>query len=161
LAAWFENRDTQAWVEFIGRLTDAGTIRTRLALREGESMALVNHFAVVLYVTGVITASPVLIFLAPSAGLRALFKLEMADEAGRFFVRHWGLLCFAIGAALVYAGLHPEVREPVLLGAMVEKAALVMMIALNWNRPFARGMRLTAFFDGACSLIFAVWLLLH
>jgi len=124
-------------------------------------MSLVTHFAVVLYVIGVITASPILIFLAPSPGLRALFKLEMADEAGRFFVRHWALLCGLIGAAIVYAGLHPEVREPVLLGAMVEKAALVMMIALNWNRPFARGMKLTAFFDGACSLIFAAWLLLH
>lgn len=124
-------------------------------------MALVNHFAVVLYVTGVVTASPILLFLAPSPGLRALFKLEIADEAGRFFARHWGLLCGLIGAALVYAGLHPEVREPIVLAAMVEKAVLVVMIALNWNRPFARGMKLTAFFDGACSLIFAAWLFLH
>ena len=124
-------------------------------------MPIVTHFAAILYVTGVITAAPILIFLAPSPGLRALFKLEMPDEAGRFFARHWGLLCGVIGAALVYAGLHPEAREPIVLAATVEKAVLVVMIALNWNRPFARGMKLTAFFDGACSVIFAVWLLLH
>lgn len=124
-------------------------------------MPLLTHFDVVLYVIGAITAAPILIFLAPSAGLRALFKLEMDDEPGRFFARHWGLLCGLIGAAIVYAGLHPEVREPVLLGAMVEKAVLVFMIGLNWNRPFARGMKLTAFFDGSCSLIFAAWLMLH
>jgi hypothetical protein len=124
-------------------------------------MPIVTHFAAILYLTGVITASPILIFLAPSPGLRSLFKLEMTDEPGRFFARHWGLLCGVIGAALVYAGLHPQLREPIVLAATVEKAVLVVMIALNWNRPFARGMKLTAFFDGACSLIFAAWLILH
>ena len=119
------------------------------------------HFAAVLYVTGVITAAPLLMFVAFKPGLKALFHLEIADEAGRFFTRHWAMLCGVIGGLLVYAGAHPEVRTAIVLAAWVEKAVLVVMIGLNWDRPFTRGMRLTAVFDGACAALYAVWLLLQ
>jgi hypothetical protein len=122
-------------------------------------MILSDHFPAVLVVTGIITASPVLQFLAPAAGLKALFKLEIADEGGSFFARHWGLLCGVLGVLLIHSASHPEVRRTIVLAALVEKAILVVMIALAWNRPYTRGMRLTAIFDGACSLLYAAWLL--
>jgi hypothetical protein len=120
---------------------------------------LAAHFGAVLAVTGFITAVPVFLFVAPAAGLRALFKLELADRGGLFFARHWGLIAAAMGALLVYAAGHPEVRAPVVLAAMVEKAGLAGLIASQWSEPHTRGMRLTAFFDGACSLVYAGWLL--
>jgi hypothetical protein len=121
-------------------------------------MFLVEHFTAVLYVTGIITAAPLIMFIAPSAGLKALFKLEIEDEGGRFFARHWGMLCFVFGGLLVWAGAYPNVRTTIVLAALVEKVALVIMIAANWNEPYARGMRLTAVFDTICSLLYVTWL---
>jgi hypothetical protein len=120
---------------------------------------LAAHIGAVLAVTGVITALPVVQFVAPAAGLRLLFKLELADRGGLLFARHWGLLAGAMGALLIYAAGHPEVRAPVVLVALVEKAGLVALIASQWREPHTRGMRLTAVFDGATSLLYAAWLL--
>jgi hypothetical protein len=120
---------------------------------------LTAHIGAVLAVTGLITALPIILFIAPAPGLRLLFKLELADRAGLFMARHWGLLAFTIGALLVYAAGHPVVRVPVVLAALVEKAGLVALIGWQWSEPHTRGMRLTALFDGACSAVYASWLL--
>ena len=117
------------------------------------------HIGTVLAVTGLITGLPIVLFVAPAPGLRLLFKLEIADPAGLFMARHWGLLAFTLGALLVYAAGHPEVRVPVVLAALVEKAGLVALIGSQWSEPHTRGMRLTALFDGACSVVYAAWLL--
>jgi len=117
------------------------------------------HIGAVLTVTGLITALPVVLFVAPAPGLRLLFKLELADRGALLMARHWGLLAFAMGALLVYAAGRPEVRPPVVLAALVEKAGLVVLIASQWSEPHTRGMRLTAAFDAACSALYAAWLL--
>jgi hypothetical protein len=43
---------------------------------------LVEHFAAVLWVTGAITAAPVLQFFAPKQVLALLYRIELTDEAG-------------------------------------------------------------------------------
>jgi len=119
---------------------------------------LAAHIGAVLAVTGLITALPIILFVAPAPGLRLLFKVELADRAGLFMARHWGLLAFTIGVLLVYAAGHPAVRVPVVLAALVEKAGLVALIGWQWSEPYTRGMRFTALFDGACCAVSAAWL---
>src|SRR5882672_530461 len=102
-------------------------------------MAIISdHIGGILAVTGVITALPVVQFLAPRPALKLLYQLELAEEGGLFFARHWGMCCFAIGAMLIYAGGHSEARAPIVLGALVEKVALVAMIFMNWNKPHVK-----------------------
>jgi len=120
---------------------------------------LASHIGAVLAVTGVITAMPVVLFAAPAPWLRLLLKLELADRGALLIARHWGLLAFAMGALLVCAAGRPEVRAPVVLAALVEKAGFVALIASQWREPHTRGMRLAAAFDGACSTVYAAWLL--
>src|SRR5690349_5233135 len=120
---------------------------------------LASHISAVLLVVGVVTALPILQFLFPALGLRLLYKLELRDEAGLFFARHWGLLAACFGGLLVYASAHPEAREPIVLAAMLEKAGLVGALAADWRKPHTRGMRLVAAFDGACIVVFGAWLL--
>jgi len=121
---------------------------------------LVEHFAAVLWVTGAITATPVLQFVAPRQVLAMMYRIEMTDEAGLFWARHWGLLAAATGGLLMFAAGHPAVRPAVVTFALVEKAGLVVMIAVALTRrhPFARGLRLAGVFDTACVLLYAVWL---
>ena len=120
---------------------------------------LAAHIGAVLAVTGVITALPVVLFAAPAQRVRQLLKLELADRGALLIARQLGLLAFAMGALLVYAASHPELRAPVVLAALVEKAGFVVLVAAQWSEPHTRGMRLPAAFDAACSAIYAAWLL--
>lgn len=122
-------------------------------------MIITDHIQTILLVTGVITASPILLAISPPLGLKLLFKVEPPEGAGGFFTRHWGLIVGAFGAVLVYSAYHPELRAPLLLAAIVEKAGLVAMIAADWKKPHTAGMRLTAVFDSTCCLIYTAYLL--
>jgi hypothetical protein len=119
---------------------------------------LVEHFAAVLWVTGAITATPVLQFIAPRQVLARLYRIELTDEAGLFLARHWGLLAASIGGLLMFAAAHPELRPAVVTAALVEKAGIVVAFALVHRRPFARGLRMVAAFDTACVVLYAGWL---
>jgi len=119
---------------------------------------LVEHFAAVLWVTGAFTMTPVLQFLAPRQVLARLYRIELADEAGVFFARHWGLLAASVGGLLLYAAAHPVLRPAVVVAALVEKAGVVVAFATVRRRPFARGLRLVVAFDAACVVLYAVWL---
>lgn len=120
---------------------------------------LVAHFAVVLWVTGAITTTPVLQFLAPRQVLARMYRIELTDEAGLFFARHWGLLAASVGGLLMCAAAHPELRPAVVTAALVEKAGIVVAFAIVRRRPFARGLRLVVVFDAACVVTYAVWLI--
>ncbi|HEX7642936.1 MAG TPA: hypothetical protein VF472_12085 [Burkholderiaceae bacterium] len=122
-------------------------------------MIIADHISTILTVTGVVTGLVVLQFFLPVAVLRLLSKIDMHDEAGLFFARHWGLLAFVIGGLLVYSADHAEARGAIMLAAAVEKAGLVALVLLHGRRPYTRGLRLAAGFDGVCVLIYAAYLL--
>lgn len=115
-------------------------------------------FTPVLYATGAVTALPLLQFLAPAPALRLLYKLELAEPAGRFFARHWGLLAASMGGLLLYAAAHPEVRGPVVVAALIEKAGVVATGFAVWNEPHGRGLRLATVFDSCCIVLYGAWL---
>jgi hypothetical protein len=119
---------------------------------------LAEHFAAVLWVTGAFTATPLLQFIAPRQVLARLYRIELTDEAGVLYARHWGLVVAAVGGLLMFAAAHPELRPAVVTAALVEKAGLVLAFVLVRRRPFARGLRLVIVFDTACVLIYAAWL---
>jgi hypothetical protein len=119
---------------------------------------LAEHFTSILWITGAITMTPVLQFVAPRQVLARMYRIELTDDAGVFFARHWGLLAAAIGGLLMYAAAHPELRPAVVTAAMLEKAGIVVALALARRSPFARGLRLAAAFDTACVVLYAAWL---
>ncbi|HEY8025270.1 MAG TPA: hypothetical protein VIF60_11925 [Burkholderiaceae bacterium] len=122
-------------------------------------MIIAEHISIILTVTGAVTALVVLQFFFPAKILQLLSKVTITDEAGLFYARHWGLLAFSIGALLIYAADHAEARAPIMLFAAIEKAGLVAIVVLHAKRPYTKGMRLAAVFDGACVLIYAAYLL--
>jgi len=122
-------------------------------------MFIADHISLILTITGIVTGLVVLQFFFPKPVLRLLSKLTIEDEAGLFFARHWGLLAFVIGGLLVYAADHAEARTPIMLAAAVEKAGLVALVLLQWNKPFTKGLRLAAVFDGICVSVYAAYLL--
>ena len=82
---------------------------------------IADHISEVLIVTGLLTMGAIAAFLLPANILKFVFGSADPDAGNRFVVRHWGLLVFLVGALLVFAGRHPEVRLPVLVVAATEK----------------------------------------
>jgi hypothetical protein len=119
---------------------------------------LVEHFAAVLWVTGALTATPIVQFAAPRLVLARMYRIELTDEAALFIARHWGLLAASIGGLLMFAAAHPELRPAVVTAALVEKVGMVVAFALVHRRPFARGLRMVAAVDAACVVLYAAWL---
>jgi hypothetical protein len=77
-----------------------------------------------------------------------------------FFVRHWGVLIFVVGALLVYSAGVPAVRTPVLIAAAVEKFALGLLIFLG---PMRRRSVMTAAVigDGLFAVLYVAYLAEH
>ena len=119
---------------------------------------ITSNISTILLVTGLVTMLPLLQFLFPAAFLKLLNKIDIKDEAGLFFARHWGMMAFVVGGLLVYAAGHPEVRMPIICAALIEKSALVLLIALNWGKTFGKGFAVTLLFDGACCVIYGLYL---
>jgi hypothetical protein len=96
---------------------------------------LATHVELILLITGLATGGALVVFLAPVPMLKILFGQAPSDMLSLLIARHWGLLVALVGALLVCAAYHAEVRGPVLLVAIVEKAVLVLGVCLS---PFRR-----------------------
>lgn len=116
-----------------------------------------RHFPLLLRVTGALTALAGAQFLAPQTVL-SLQGVSVEGAGGLFFARHWGLLVACFGVLMVLAASREALRVPVVLAATIEKAALVGLVALNWQEPALAGLHLAAVFDTACVLLYVVWL---
>ena len=92
---------------------------------------LAAHIELILLITGVATAGVLVVFVAPVPVMKVLFGQAPSDALSLFIARHWGLLVCLVGALLIYAAYHAEVRVPTLIVAIVEKAALVLGILIS------------------------------
>ncbi len=72
--------------------------------------------------------------------------------------RHWGLLAPSLGALLIYAAWHPELRAPVMLAAGIEKAGLIGLILAAWKKPQTAHMCPIVMFDLVIVSVYAVYL---
>src|SRR5262245_316405 len=96
---------------------------------------LAAHIELILLITGLATAGVLVLSLAPVPVMKVLFGQAPSDALGLFIARHWGLLVGLVGALLIYAAFHEEVRVPTLIVAVVEKVALVLGLLIS---PFRR-----------------------
>lgn len=110
--------------------------------------------------TGVITALAGLQFFAPRQVL-ALQGIAVGDPAGLFFAQHWAMLVLCFGALLVLAASQPALRAPIVVAAVVEKAAFVALVLLNWNEPLLAGLKPALLLDAPCVLVYGAWLLMR
>ena len=103
------------------------------------------HIEIILIVTGATTAMALALFIAPAPVSRIIYGATPTEVVGIAMVRHWGLLVFLVGVLLIYAAFHPEVREPVVVVAAIEKIAFSLGIFGTPLRryPIAAGIAAT------------------
>jgi hypothetical protein len=115
------------------------------------------HIELILLLTGLATAGALVLFLAPGTMLKLLFGQAPADALGLLLARHWGLLVGLVGALLIYAAPHAEVRVPTLIVAIGEKAAFALGVLTSpfRRRPTALVMALA---DAGMAAVYVLYL---
>ena len=121
-------------------------------------MIITNHIDIVLLVSGAFTLLPIIVFLFPTRGPRLLFGVDAPDGAGGLFTRHWSLLAPSLGALLIYAAWHSEIRAPLMLAAGIEKAGLIGLILADWKKAHTARMRPIVIVDLVIVSVYAVYL---
>jgi hypothetical protein len=119
---------------------------------------LAAHIELILLITGVATTGALVLFLAPATMMKMLFGQAPSDAASLFIVRHWGLLVCLVGALLIYAAYHAELRIPTLIVGIVEKAAIALGLLISplRRRPAVRAMALA---DGGMAAVYCIYLI--
>jgi hypothetical protein len=118
---------------------------------------LAAHIEWILLITGLATAGVLVVAVAPVPVMKVLFGQAPSDALGLFIARQWGLLVCLVGALLIYAAYHAEVRVPTLIVAIVEKVALVLGLLLSRfrQRPTVLVMALA---DAGMSAVYVMYL---
>jgi len=119
---------------------------------------LASSIGWILVASGIITAGAGLAaFLFPRLFLRFALGVESPIGSLLFFVRHWGVLIFAVAALIVYSAFAPAVRAPVLAAATIEKFAIGL---LTFFGPVKRTTAMTAIAvgDGAFAILYVAYL---
>jgi hypothetical protein len=89
--------------------------------------------------------------VVPRTFVRIVFGVATFDTALSFFVRHWGVLIAVVGAMSIAGAVLVSARPPILGGAVIEKLAIVGLIAFG-PLPRTRLMTLVALADGIFAL---------
>ena len=112
----------------------------------------------ILLITGVVTAGATALSVAPVPLMRTLFGQAPSDALGLLIARHWGLLVGLVGALLIYAAYHAEVRVPTLIVAIAEKTAIAfgLLIAPFRRRPAVLAMALA---DAGMATVYFMYLI--
>jgi hypothetical protein len=118
---------------------------------------LAAQIKLILLITGLATAGALVLLLAPATTMKMLFGQAPSDTLSLIIVRHWGLLLGLVGALLVYAAYHAEIRVPTLIVASAEKAAfaLGMLISPLRRRPTVLIM---ASADAGMAVVYLIYL---
>jgi hypothetical protein len=96
---------------------------------------LAAEIEMILVIKGLATAGALVLFLAPVTMMKMLFGQAPSDALSLLIARHWGLLICLVGALLIYAAYHAEIRVPTLIVAIAEKAAFALGVFIS---PFRR-----------------------
>src|SRR5262245_57105820 len=94
-------------------------------------------------------------FVAPVPVTKVLLGQAPSDAQCLFIARHRGLPVSLVGALLISAGYHPEVRVPTLIVAIVETVAIVLGLLISpfHQRPTVLAMALA---DAGMSAVYAM-----
>ena len=118
-----------------------------------------SYTPIMLYVTGIITMVPALVFLAPGVFAGKLLKVEPTDETTTFFVRHWALAIATMGALIVCSVHVPAIRQHILIAAIVLKGSFVLLTLKAGSSELGKNMRGSAVFDTICVVLYLLTVL--
>ena len=118
------------------------------------------HIEIFSIVTGATTAVAFVQFIAPASVCRIIYGAAPTEVVGRALARHWGLLVSLVGVLLIYAAFHPEMRQPIMIVAAVEKIGFGLGVfgTSLWRYPIAAAI---AAGDTLIPIVYVLYLVGH
>lgn len=121
---------------------------------------IANNISLILYVTGIITASMLMVYISPRLVFEKILRVEIAyGGLPEIIERHWGMAIFVTGLLLIWAGCDPAIRKPVLMCVSLNKAVFVGTLLLNYRKVPLKNLALMIAFDTVCVIIFLAYLM--
>lgn len=117
-----------------------------------------GNITLILYVTGILTCSMLLLFIAPKLVMEKMLRLEAGEGIAGLIERHWGMGIFITGLLLIWAGYDPSIRTPVIACVALNKATFVGMMLANYKKGYVNNFSMIMAFDTACVVAFVVYL---
>jgi len=117
-----------------------------------------NYVNIMLYVTGIITASTGSAFFFPTTYLRKVFKIQLKDGGSVLFARHWALLVGIFGLLIICSAHNPAIRSTILIAAIIAKAAIVLMILKDIKKDYTNGLKGVVVIDTVCVVLYILYL---
>lgn len=120
---------------------------------------ITNNISLILYITGMVTASMLTVFISPRLVFEKILRVEIAyGGLPEIIERHWGMAIFVTGLLLIWAGCDPAIRKPVLTCVALNKAVFVGTLLMNYRKVPLKNLALMIAFDTACVIIFLAYL---
>lgn len=114
---------------------------------------------IILYVAGLMTLTPLLLFFAPHRFGKTIFKFEFEGEVAEFLIRDWGAI-IAVSAVFLLISAHiPSFRPVILPLSGINKTTYALLVLKNRKKDFAKGMIPSSIMDLIFSLLFLLILL--
>lgn len=121
---------------------------------------LFAHFDIVLYVCGALTFSMVAGIFQPDRITQSLLGISPDNDAMRLLVRHWSFMVATSGLFLIWAGADESVRTPILLYALLGKAAVIIALIKGHHHMGDKANPLPVIIaDGIMVILFALYLI--
>jgi hypothetical protein len=119
---------------------------------------LTDQIELILLLTGLATSGALVMFVAPTLTMKMLFRQTSSDTLSILIARHWGLLIFLVGALLVYAAYHTEIRSATIIVAVVEKLVFALMVFVSHFRRY-RIAFIVALADTSMAIVYMIYLI--
>jgi hypothetical protein len=107
---------------------------------------------------GVLNLTPAIVFFAPERSL-SLYGIELSEPNLSIVMRHRAVLLGLLGAALIYGAFRIEFLVPVIVAALIGKAAFLFLVYSSTGANAEIGR--VALFDIGATAILLTALLLH
>lgn len=115
------------------------------------------HIEFILLITGIFTTIGGLQFFLPAKLSKLNFGEAPSSDVSMFLARHWGMLVLCFGALLILASKNEAIRQPVMIAAAVEKAALAGNIFVTSLRKHPSAL-VIAVADTLMALLYVAYL---
>ena len=118
---------------------------------------IVANIKVIMLVSGALTCSMILAFVAPQAGLQATFGTTIDGPIAQIVVRNWGALITMVGGTLIYGAYVPVHRGLILTVAAISKAIFISLILIHGQEYLSVAMP-ALIFDGIVIALYLAYL---
>lgn len=103
------------------------------------------------FLVGLLNLAPTIVFFAPDRSL-SLYAIELAEPNLSIVMRHRAVLLGLLGVALIYGAFRREHLVPVMIAALIGKAAFLYLVYSNAGANAELG-RVAMFDIGAIAVL--------